>query len=262
MKTKICLMIIAIILLGAASSQADTVWLSGHHEIINGDVYGEIYIYNDATLDILSGEVYKLETFDITVTNRDAGEMDRLYTHDDSTANIFGGTLYTLEATENSLVYIYAYDVTYDPTGGGYGNGWLEGTYYSDDSRFGFSLFSQDTYSHINVIPVIYAEVDIKPDPLNLKSKGKWITCHIKLPEDHNVVDVNSASVFLQNEVQADWIWFNENRNVIMAKFARSDIAEILETGDLELTVTGYLMDESYFVGTDTIKVIDKGRKD
>jgi len=153
MKTKVFLIIVLTILIGACPVQADTVWLTGHHEIFDGDLYGEIYIYNDVTLDILGGDIYKLETYDLTLTDWYAGEMDRLYNYDDSTVNIFGGTLYTLEATENSLVYLYAYDVTYDPTGGGYGNGWIEGIYYNDDSTFGFSLFSQDTYSHINVIP-------------------------------------------------------------------------------------------------------------
>lgn len=130
-----------------------TVWTSGHHEIVNGEVYGEIWMYNDTTASMLGGDIYKMETFDVTSFDMAAGELDRLYVHDSSLANIRGGTLYTLEATNNSLVYIYAYDVTYDPTGGGYGKGWLEGKYIIDNSTFGFSLLTQDTYSHITVIP-------------------------------------------------------------------------------------------------------------
>jgi hypothetical protein len=44
-------------------------------------------------------------------------------------------------------------------------------------------------------------------------------------------------------------------------KVLRSDVKEILETGEVELTVNGYLVDGSYFEGTDIIKVIDKGRR-
>lgn len=153
-KTKNPAPFIALILLCTLSAvNADTIWTEGYHEINDGDVYFEIYIYNDVTLDVLGGDIYKLETFDTTLTEWYAGEMDRLYVHDNSTANIFGGTLYTLEATQNSVVNIHAYDVIYDPLGGGYGEGWLEGTYYSDNSEFGFSLFSQDTYLHVNIIP-------------------------------------------------------------------------------------------------------------
>ncbi len=260
MKTKICIIIILTILIGVCPSQADTVWLSGHHEIVDGDIYGEIRIYNDVTMDIFGGDIDMLETYDTTVTDWFDGQMHTLWTDDDSVVSIYGGTLSRLKSAGNSVVYIYAYDVTYDPTGGGDDNGWIEGKYYSDDTEFAFSLFSQETYSHINIIPVIYAEIEIKPNTLNLSSKGKWLTCHIWLPEDYNVADVNSESVRLQDEVQPDWIWFNEQQQVAMARFSRSEIAEILEPGDVELTVTGFLDDGSYFIGTDTIRVIDKGR--
>jgi hypothetical protein len=108
--------------------------------------------------------------------------------------------------------------------------------------------------------PPVEAEVKIRPKTLNLASKGKWISCKIWLPEDYNVADVNSATVFLEDEIPAEWIWFNEKQNVVTAKFARSELQEILEPGEVDLTVTGYLTDGSYFEGTDTIRVIDKGK--
>jgi len=152
MRAKIAIIVVAF-LIGAYPTQADIVWTSGRHVILDGDNYFEIWMYNDATAAMLGGEVGKLEAFDTTYFNMLDGEMSRLYVHDDSIANIFGGELYTLAATHNSLLYIYAYDVTYDQIGGGYGHGWLEGKYYSDDSTFGFSLLFQDTYSHINIVP-------------------------------------------------------------------------------------------------------------
>jgi len=36
--------------------QADTVWESGHHEIFDGNIYSEIWMYNDCTLDIFGGD--------------------------------------------------------------------------------------------------------------------------------------------------------------------------------------------------------------
>jgi len=61
--------------------------------------------------------------------------------------------------------------------------------------------------------------------------------------------------------VAADWVWFEDEEQVAMAKFRRSEVKEIVEPGVVELTVNGYLMDGSYFEGTDIIKVIDKGRR-
>lgn len=112
---------------------------------------------------------------------------------------------------------------------------------------------------------VVDAEVDIDPDTLNLKSKGKWLTCYIWLPEDCNVADIQPDSVHLENEpnaIHADWLWFDEQEQVVMARFKRSDVQEMLEPGEVELTIAGRLVDGTYFEGTDTIKVIDKGRKD
>ena len=103
--------------------------------------------------------------------------------------------------------------------------------------------------------------MDIQPNVLNLSSKGKWINCEIRFGEDCNAVDVNSATIFLEDEIPAQWVWFNETQNVVMAKFARSDLEAVLEPGNVELTVSGFLNDGRYFIGTDAIKVIDKGRK-
>ena len=107
------------------------------------------------------------------------------------------------------------------------------------------------------------AEVEIAPRTLNLATKGKYIKCFIRLPEDHNVADVEPNSIVLEydaNEIEPEWLWFNEDKQVVMAKFNRADVCEILEAGDIDLTVTGHLVDGTCFEGTDTIKVIDKGR--
>jgi hypothetical protein len=104
--------------------------------------------------------------------------------------------------------------------------------------------------------PPIEAEMKFTPQELNCGSKGKWISCQIWLPEGYDVTDVNSYSILLEEEIEAEWIRFNEKQNLAMAKFNRSKLSSILEEGDVELTVSGFLNDGRYFTGTDTIKVI------
>lgn len=152
MKTKIVILIALIGLLEAYPIQADTVWLSGHHNIVDGDIYGEIYIYNDVTVDILGGEIYKLETYDVTVTDWCGGAITEVFTHEDSLVNIYGGQLSRLQAAENSVIQLYAYDVIHTTTGGYWDAGQLMGKYYNDNSDFLFDLH-HTAYPHITVVP-------------------------------------------------------------------------------------------------------------
>lgn len=40
------------------------VWTSGHYEIVDGNSYGELDIYNDVTVDIFGGTIGRLAAFD------------------------------------------------------------------------------------------------------------------------------------------------------------------------------------------------------
>jgi hypothetical protein len=153
MKTKIITIVAAVMFLEIGAVQAGTVWLSGHHEIVDGDIYGEIYMYNDATAEMFDGDVYKMEAFDISTFEMLDGVMDLLFVHDSSTANIHGGNLDALRATEEAQVNLYAYDVTYHETGGHYDRGWIEGRYIESELYFNFDFVLVDSFSHISVVP-------------------------------------------------------------------------------------------------------------
>ena len=164
---KIFSMVVALFICLMLQPLKATVWESGHHEIVDSDVYGEIDIYNDVTLDIFGGDIFRLAAFDTTITNWHDGQMDVLWARDNSIVNIYGGNLNRLGILENGLLNLYAYDVTYYETGGHYDRGWLEGRYVSSDQYFTFDFFEPGTYSHINVIP--------EPTTLLLLSLGSFI---------------------------------------------------------------------------------------
>jgi len=134
-------------------TRADTVWDSGHHEITAGDVFGEIYMYNDATADMFAGEVGKLETHDLTHFNFLGGDLTDLRIHGNGTADFSNGELNRLGIDGNGLLNLYAYDVTIYTTGGYYDRGWIEGKYFSDDSYFSFDFVLTNTHEHINIVP-------------------------------------------------------------------------------------------------------------
>ena len=105
--------------------------------------------------------------------------------------------------------------------------------------------------------------IDIDPDTLNLKSKGKWITCYIELPDGYDVTKINISTILLNDTTPAEGhptdIGDYDNDDVpdLMVKFDRQDVIAILEPGDnVEIKITGELNDGTHFEGIDYIRVI------
>jgi hypothetical protein len=151
-------------------------------------------------------------------------------------------------------------------------------------SYFGFYADGTDTLSSIIITSYIYfvvgefgiaealdviqATIDIIPGQLNLKSKVKWITCYIELPEDYDVEDIDVSAIKLNDEVPAEshptiiGDYDGDGIADLMVKFDGPAVQEILEPGDdVEITVTGELNDGTPFAGIDTIRVKEQGGK-
>ena len=107
----------------------------------------------------------------------------------------------------------------------------------------------------------ISAEARIIPRTINLASKGNWITCYIWLPEQYNVADIESHSVFLEDEIQGEPLYIDEQKQVAIARFSREGLRGIINTGEVELTINGRLTDGTVFEAKDVIKVINEGRR-
>lgn len=113
------------------------------------------------------------------------------------------------------------------------------------------------------LLEVIQATIDIEPDTLNYQNKGKWFTIFIELPEGQDVNNIDTSSVLLNGQIQAEdkpteiSDYDKDGIADLMMKFNRSKMQEILEVGDeVEITVTGEFTDGIVFEGTDMIRVI------
>jgi len=104
---------------------------------------------------------------------------------------------------------------------------------------------------------IIPADIDIDPNTLNVQSEDKWITWYIWLPEEYDVADIEPDSILLNGVIEAAWRWIDEEEQVLMAKFNRSEVQAIVEPGEVELTVSGELTDGTKFEGAVMITVID-----
>jgi hypothetical protein len=127
---------------------------------------------------------------------------------------------------------------------------------------------------------IIDAKVKVTPRAIILKGGGKWcrgedkwITCYIELPEGYSVNDIDSTSVTLEGvnayvgreywaKAQSnlfntrDWDWDRVRER--MVKFDREAVEAALKVGVVTVTVKGKLPNSTSFVGTDTVKVMEK----
>ncbi|MEM3773463.1 MAG: NosD domain-containing protein [Candidatus Bathyarchaeia archaeon] len=122
--------------------------------------------------------------------------------------------------------------------------------------------------------PAITAKVNIEPKTLNLRSRGRWITGYIELPEGYNVADINVSSIMLNNTIPAQpkpkavGDYDNDSIPDLMVKFDKAEVISYILTNvnmtelieerfmTITLTITGYLNDGTPFQGSTKIKII------
>lgn len=100
-------------------------------------------------------------------------------------------------------------------------------------------------------------QIRIKPETLNLASKGKF-TASIRLPEGYDVDEINLSTVMCEG-APAIKGKVKKIGNVLEVKFNRQDLVNVSPGNAVWLTVTGMLMDGTTFEGSDIIRVINKG---
>ncbi len=144
------------LLIVAGSSRAALWYDEGYNEFTESDPQGqEVFVENDAHLDVLSGEL-SLRAMHLSTVNIYGGnDPFSLWAFDDSTVNIYLYDFNLLYATANSEVNFYAYDVEFYGSSEIYPAGYMTGTFYQDNVSFeiGFGGNPGAAVSHVNVVP-------------------------------------------------------------------------------------------------------------
>jgi len=116
---------------------------------------------------------------------------------------------------------------------------------------------------------VVSATVNICPQSLNLRSRGRWITAYIELPEGYSSDDINVSTIMLNGTVPVELEpvaieYRNCNEKpALMVKFERQEVIDLIlenyqftdKFGTVSLTLTGELKDGT-FQGSNNIKII------
>ncbi len=122
------------------------------------------------------------------------------------------------------------------------------------------SMKENGYFSNIGAV-VLPCTVDVRPQALNLKSKGRWIEAHLKLPENYDVSDIDISTVRLNGVVPAELHPSRtgesnaEGISRLIVRFNRQDVIAALGAGEATLSITGEVNGVA-FAGTDTIKLI------
>lgn len=109
----------------------------------------------------------------------------------------------------------------------------------------------------VNLLPLRSVEMEIEPDTLNLKSRGKWITAYL-VTQNASANDVNVDSLLLEGLFP--YSWEIQNETILMLKFDREAFQEDLPVSPrLEVELTGLWNDGMEFMVSDQVTVIERG---
>ena len=211
-------------------------------------------------LEILETQyVYRVEfygsgcEYPVTLTCNGISK-DVNYYHDYDPYGRYGNELivFDIEPSKNITAYTGCHDMPYN---------------------HGFRILWIKVY-YLKTPLVVNATIDIHPQSLNLRSKGRWITAYIELPKGYNVDDINVSSIMLNETIPAELRptaigdYDNDTIPDLMVKFDRAEVisyilananmTELIEKRfiTVTLTITGKLYDGTPFQGSDTIRII------
>ena len=116
---------------------------------------------------------------------------------------------------------------------------------------------SPDTVTITANAVTINVEVSIKPETINLKSKGKF-KAFIELPEPYSADEVVLATVVCEGAQAIDGRVDDEGRYIATFNTQDLHITASSKKEEVTITVSGELEDGTKFTGSDTVKVKDK----
>lgn len=141
--------------------------------------------------------------------------------------------------------------------------------YYAEGDEEEYRFHHHHMHVSMNHLYDILTVVDLKPDALNRKSQGKFITAYIELIEllDVSEIDLSTVALIMDGytmvpAVDGHAVVSDYNENGIPdleVKFERMAVTKAIGTGSVEVALMGSVDDQSYgrlfFQGSDTLKV-------
>ena len=133
-----------------------------------------------------------------------------------------------------------------------------------DVDNAGPASVKSTTFTVVAPVPPAIVEARIHPETLNLRSRGRWITVEIRVPEGYRASDIDIGSIRLDRTLPVDSSGPTEMQGQkLIVKFDRASVASLIRTKmgastskfvTVTLTVTGQISRTS-FQSSDAIRV-------
>jgi hypothetical protein len=94
-----------------------------------------------------------------------------------------------------------------------------------------------------------------------ITTKTKWITCNLWLPPGGSITDIDLNSIQLNGDISPVRVSVRTKRQMLVAKFAASDLGLAPSPDPYLLTISGNLIGGTSFSGSDEVNVVNKGGK-
>ena len=110
---------------------------------------------------------------------------------------------------------------------------------------------------------IVHVKAKVSPKTLNLRSRGKWVTCIITLPKGYKAKDVNLSTLMLNGTIPGMVVSKAKGSRYLIVKFERNalmDLIDFIMKADdsmrkVCLTMSGRFKDGTSFAGTATVRV-------